>query len=124
MLEILVIVLGVIVFVLLWVVQRLQKRVKTLQNAVELAQSRKQSLATRYGQITEQFIPLLPVFPLDPKSFRFLGNPIDGVAFEQDRIVFCEFKTSQSRLSHQQKHYRNLVENKKVEWLEIRLDVD
>ncbi|MHA2406817.1 MAG: Holliday junction resolvase-like protein [Candidatus Ranarchaeia archaeon] len=124
MLEILVIILSLVIIILLWVVQHLRKRSKALQTAVELAQSKKKSLATRYGQITEQFIPLLSVFPLNPKSFRFLGNPVDGVAFEQDRIVFCEFKTSRSRLSPKQKHYRNLVEQKKVEWLEIRLDTD
>ena len=32
---------------------------------------------------------------------RFLGAPIDGVQFEDDRVILVEFKSGRSRLSGQ-----------------------
>lgn len=82
--------------------------------------SKKQSLSTRYGQIFEQMVPFSREFPFDPKAFRFIGDPIDGVAFKDDEIVFCEIKLNNSELSGKQKRIKNLVEQKKVRWQEIR----
>ncbi len=116
--------LATVVVILVWVIYRQKQRISALALSLDQLRSRKQSIVTRFGQITEQFIPFLTVFPFDPKSFRFLGDPVDGIAFEPDKIVFCEFKSSQSRLTPKQKHYRDLVNQHKVEWKEIRLDVE
>ena len=45
---------------------------------------RKRSQSSKYGNLTEQFLPLADNFPWDPGNFRFLGSPIDGVQFEDD----------------------------------------
>jgi len=86
----------------------------------ELAFSKK-SQSVKYGKLTEQWIPFSNDFPFDSASFRFLGNPIDGIAFNEDSVVFCEFKTNTSSLSEKQKKIKKLVEQKKVSWLELHL---
>jgi predicted Holliday junction resolvase-like endonuclease len=58
----------------------------------------------------------MPDYPYDPQEFRFLGSPVDGVRFENDRIVFVEFKANKSRLSEKQKRIKQLVEEGYVYW--------
>jgi len=77
-------------------------------------------MSVRYGKLSEQWIPLAKDFPHNSANFRFLGSPIDGVAFDDDEIIFCEFKAAGSRLNDKQKHIKELVEKKKVKWLEFR----
>lgn len=83
---------------------------------------RKSSLSSRYGKMAEQFMPFLKDYPYLPENFRFLGSPIDGVQFEDDKIIFVEFKTADSALSPKQKNIAELVWQKKVEFKEIRID--
>ena len=83
--------------------------------------SRKQSLSTKYGKMTEQFMPFLNVYPYDEHNFRFLGSPVDGVQFNDDGVVFVEFKTADSRLTSEQRRIRDLVNDKKVSFREIRI---
>ena len=60
-------------------------------------------------------------YPFDPKHFRFLGSPIDGVQFEEDKIVLVEFKSAGSKLSTRQRRIRDLVNEGHVEFQEIRI---
>ena len=76
--------------------------------------SKKQSLSTKYGRMSEQFMPFLEDYPYDSERFRFIGDPIDGVQFEDDEITFIEFKTAGSRMSRRQKDIRSLVEKGRV----------
>lgn len=80
------------------------------------------SLASKYGKMTEQFMPFLADYPYDPQNFRFLGTPIDGVQFNDDEIIFLEFKTAGSQLTQKQKTARDLIERKKVRWEEKRIE--
>ena len=77
----------------------------------------------RRGFTTEQWLPFLEQYPWDPTRFRFLGAPIDGIQFEEDKIVFVEFKSGESRMSNKQRLIRELVELGKVEFTEIRIDI-
>ena len=86
----------------------------------ELAFS-KASQSVKYGKLTEQFIPFTKDFPFDSNNFRFIGTPIDGIAFSDDELVFCEFKTASSNLSPKQKNIKRLVEEKKVRWFEYKV---
>ena len=83
--------------------------------------SRNQSLSTRYGKMTEQFMPFLKDYPYDGRNFRFLGSPVDGIQFEDDRIVLVEFKTGDSRLSEKQNRIKELVKKGRVFFEEIRI---
>ena len=78
--------------------------------------------AVRRGFTTEQWLPLTESYPWDPRNFRFLGAPIDGVQFEDDRVVLVEFKSGRSRLSDRQLRIRELVQNGRVEFREVRVD--
>jgi len=79
----------------------------------------KQSLSTIYGKLTEQFAPFMRSYPFSPENFRFIGSPIDGVQFEDDRIIFVDIKTNRSKLSPIQQRIKKLVKNKKIEWFEF-----
>jgi predicted Holliday junction resolvase-like endonuclease len=104
---------------LLFVVVHYKRKVDALSDLLSEESSRQKSLSTVYGRITEQWFPLMDRYPYDSQSFRFLGSPIDGVQFEEDRIIFCEFKTNRSGLSPLQKHIKKLVEAKRVYWEEF-----
>ena len=97
--------------------------VATLQLYQSLKQERfrSRSQSSRYGKLTEQFMPFIDNFPWDAGSFRFLGSPIDGVQFEDDRIILVEFKAANSRLSPLQRHIRDLVTHGKVSFEVIRV---
>jgi predicted Holliday junction resolvase-like endonuclease len=82
----------------------------------------KRSQSVKYGQLTEQWIPFSERFPFDSQNFRFIGKPIDGISFENDKIVFVEFKTNKSNLNAPEKRTKQLVMDKKVEWFELRVD--
>lgn len=81
----------------------------------------KKSQSVKYGKITEQWIPFSDSFPFDSDCFRFLGNPIDGIAFTDDQIIFCEFKSNKSVLSEKQKKIKQMVLEKKIKWFEMHL---
>lgn len=82
----------------------------------------KASLSTKYGQLSEQFMPFLKHYPYNPHRFRFLGTPIDGIQFEEDQIIFVEFKTNQAGLTATQKQVIDNIKNNRVYFKELRID--
>ncbi|HLD15481.1 MAG TPA: Holliday junction resolvase-like protein [Candidatus Nanoarchaeia archaeon] len=74
------------------------------------------SMYVKHGKVSEQLFPFMKDYPYNPSNFRFIGSPIDGINFEDDKIVFIEFKTGKSNLTDKQKRIKSLVENKKVSW--------
>ena len=81
----------------------------------------KRSLSTKYGKMTEQFFPFMENYPYNENNFRFIGNPIDGIQFEDDKIIFIEFKIANGRLSLKQKNIKELIQNGKVEFKEFKI---
>ena len=75
-------------------------------------------------------MPYLPGFDLDPKDIRFLGTPIDLIAFkglngsEEIEIVFIEVKTGRSVLSARERAVKKAVEEKKVSWRVFNPDLE
>jgi len=113
--DMLVLILTIIASILIILYIRAMKRIETLK-------SEKQSLATRYGKMSEQFFPFLEKYSYDPQNFRFIGSPVDGVQFENDKIVFVEFKAGSSNLSEKQKRIKDIIEKKKVKFEEVRIN--
>lgn len=113
-----------ICLLLLLLVMHYKRKVDTLLDRLEGERSRQKSLSTVYGQISEQWFPLMDRYPYDSQSFRFLGSPIDGIQFEEDKIIFCEFKANRSTLSPLQKQIKQLVEAKRVYWEEFYFTAD
>ncbi len=97
------------------------KSVAALRRKLKDMDSLKRSQSTRYGQITEQFAPFLDEWPWDPKAFRFLGNPVDGVQFTPEGVIFVEVKSNRSRLSPVQQEVKAHVEAGRVSWREVRI---
>ncbi|HLC37145.1 MAG TPA: Holliday junction resolvase-like protein [archaeon] len=82
----------------------------------------KSSQSVKYGKMTEQWLPFTESFPFNSEDFKFLGMPVDGIVFDENKLVFVEFKTNKSSLNAKQKKIKELVENKKVEWFELRMN--
>lgn len=85
------------------------------------------SARTLSGKTLEKLVPFLEKFPYDAHDIRWLGDPIDLVVFDgyavdnPDKIVFCEVKSGDSKLTAGQKKIKELIENKKVKWEEFRV---
>ena len=86
--------------------------------------SQKKSSEVRTGKITEQIAPFLSDYPRDPRTARFLGDPIDFVHFDEDKVTFVEVKSGKSQLSKKQRGIRDMIKDGKVEFLIYRVEGD
>lgn len=91
-----------------------------LKKEHELILHRKRSTEVKHGLSLENLFPYFKNYPYDPRNFRFLGDPVDGISFEDNKISFIEFKSGTSKISSKQKQIKQLIDSKKVEWKEIR----
>lgn len=82
----------------------------------------KKSSEVRTGKIAEQMAPFLKDYPLNPDTARFIGDPLDFVHFDEDKITFVEVKSGKSKLSKKQKNLQDLVLNGKVEFFVYRIE--
>ena len=73
----------------------------------------------KIGSWTIVCLPKSASLKLPSRGMVAVKATIDGINFEDDKVVFIEFKTGNSNLSNKQKRIKNLVENKKVEWKTI-----
>jgi predicted Holliday junction resolvase-like endonuclease len=110
----------------IWLEQWQQEREQQIRlDAVQRSQ------AITRGKVTEHIVPYLPGFDFDPKDIRFLGTPIDLIAFsglnasaEDIEIIFIEVKTGGSVLSSRERAVKKAVEQKRVAWRIINPDVE
>lgn len=58
------------------------------------ANEERRRLQAERGRWGEPWAPLLSGYPYDPRRFRFVGSPVEGVQFEDDRIVFVSLGTA------------------------------
>lgn len=79
------------------------------------------------GQFSEHLSPFEKDFPADPSECRFLGAPVDFIAFkglnqkEVEEIIFVEVKSGNSQLSKSERSIKKAVENKRVSFKEYRI---
>lgn len=98
---------------------------KEIRNAREDAVKR--SRAVLNGQFSEQFAPFFPDFPANPTESRFIGKPVDFIAFSGlssnsiNEVLFIEVKTGNSRLSKPEQSLRDAIEHKRVRYAEYRI---
>ena len=88
----------------------------------------KRSRAVLGGQAGEQVAPFLPRFPCNPADARFVGKPVDFIAFPGaaegkaiDEILLIEVKTGDSQMSPREKQVRDAVEKGHVRYLQYRI---
>ena len=84
----------------------------------------RKSSEVRLGKIGENLAPFVKCWPWDPNGFRFLGNPVDGIQFNEKEIIFVEIKTGKARLSKSQKKFRDLVNKGKVSFVTFKITED
>ena len=77
------------------------------------------------GLAAEQVAPFLPEFPCSPADCRFVGKPVDFIAFpglmennEVKEVLLIEVKTGASALSNREKEVRKAVEQGRVRYVE------
>jgi predicted Holliday junction resolvase-like endonuclease len=87
-------------------------------------ESVRRSKAVTAGLMGEQVAPFLPNFPCNPADVRFVGKPIDFVAFpgaargeEIKEVLFIEVKTGNSKLSERERQIKSAVENGRVRYV-------
>lgn len=87
----------------------------------------KRSRSVLGGQLAEQVAPYLPGFPCNPADARFLGKPVDFVAFpgltednKVQEVLLIEVKTGKSALSGREKEIKRAVAEGRVRYVEYR----
>jgi predicted Holliday junction resolvase-like endonuclease len=79
------------------------------------------------GQFSEQLSPFNKDFPVKASEARFLGAPIDFIAFKGldekkvEEIVLIEVKSGKSKLNEVEKSIKEAVKNKKIRFEEYRV---
>lgn len=107
---------------LVWVIYKDSKTIKELRRSLDLLLSQKKSSEVRLGQISEQLAPFIKGFGYDPKKAHFLGNPIDYVIFDDNKVVFMEVKSGKARLTKGQKDIKDMIDAGKVAFETMRID--
>lgn len=106
---------------LFYKLHNLSKRNNNLESELKKATFSLRSAYVKFGKTFEQFAPFTKDFTEEEKNgFIFLGCPIDGVIFGKDKIKFIEIKTGESKLSGKQKKIKKMIEEGKIEFLEMR----
>jgi len=88
----------------------------------------KDSRRVRLGLAWEQWLPFFSTFPVAPEMCRFIGSPVDFIAFsgldsedEPVHVILVEIKTGNARLSNRQKRIRDAVQAGRIKWMEVRV---
>ena len=90
----------------------------------------KRSRAVLGGQFGEQLAPFLPDFPCNPGDVRFIGKPVDYIAFPGsaegspiNEVVLIEVKSGTSTLSAREREIKQAVEAGRVRYVTYQLPV-
>ena len=70
----------------------------------------------------EQWAHFSQSYPWNPRNFRALDGPVDGVQCEDDMIALVEYTSPRGRLSGEQRRIRRLAEKGRVEFREVAAD--
>lgn len=102
-----------------------EKRIR--EDAIE------RSTATILGRVGEHLAPIIIAsnYGIDPRDMRFIGTPIDFIAFKglsegvPEKICFIEVKSGKTvSMTTRERMVKDLVEAGKVEWLLIHLPTE
>lgn len=115
----------ILMLVILLIIQQFRFNSKLKK---ERADAVKRSRAVLNGQMVEQLSPYLPNFPCDASDARFIGKPVDFIAFpglgennSVQEVLLIEVKTRESQLSEREKEIKNAVKNGRVRYVEYRI---
>jgi len=119
MIELILILIIILLAVIIYI---LYSKLKEERSALGELEHDHKSMYVKHGKAWEHFVPFTSDFEkiAGKENFRFIGSPIDGISFDDDAIKFIEIKTGSSELSGKQKKIKKQVQEKKVEWHELR----
>lgn len=111
----------IVLIIMVWVAYKLGKSrtdLKWQKNLVKLRGdiAEKQRAGIK-GKVTEAFAPFLEGFPFKASECKFIGDPIDYIAFkgldERDikGVHFVEVKEGKSKLSKHQNQIKDLIDD-------------
>lgn len=90
----------------------------------------KRSRAVLGGQFAEQLAPYFPDFPCNPGDVKFIGKPIDFIAFpgmaegkKIEEIILIEVKSGESQLSEREKEIKEAVLKGKIRYVQYQIDL-
>jgi predicted Holliday junction resolvase-like endonuclease len=95
--------------------------------AAERGDAVRRSRAVLGGLAAEQLAPWLPGFPFDPTEVRFVGKPVDFIAFvgassgRVEEVVLVEVKSGNASASGVERSLRDAVRKGRVRWEEYRV---
>jgi predicted Holliday junction resolvase-like endonuclease len=112
--------IGIIIGVIFGLTLVYKVAISPLHKKVEKFTSEKEYLSKAYQKITEQFASSTEKYPYSKENFRFIGSPVDGIQFEDNQILFVEFKTEKSKQNATQNKIKKLVKDRKVKWFEFK----
>ena len=79
-----------------------------------------------FGQMIENIIPSVDIFPYKPKDCRPLFDPIDYIVFNGlhnngniNELKFIEVKSGNAKLNLHQKEIKSVIENGKLQYLNM-----
>ena len=99
----------------------LNNRIINLEEELKLKNEFISNSYKKFGRTFEKFAPFTKYFPTnDLSKFIFLGKPIDGIIFDDDKIKFIEIKTGNAVLTPNQVRVKQQIEEGKVEFNVVR----
>ena len=99
-----------------------EKRIR--KDAIQRSQS------TITGQVAERLCPYFDDFIYNPRDMRFFGDPFDFIVMpgystgKVEEVVILEIKSGKGSLNSRQRQIRNCVDEGRVRWDMIHLDVN
>lgn len=106
------------------ILNALDEKLRLNETQYDKLLGQKKSSEVRTGKITEQIAPFLADYPRNPRTARFIGDPIDFVHFDEDKVTFVEVKSGKSQLSKKQRGIRDMIKDGKVEFVVYRVEGD
>jgi hypothetical protein len=100
--------IGITIGIILGIILSYKTAVNPLQHTIK-------KLTAQYKYSHE----VMKYYPYNPDNFRFVGDPIDGIQFEEKAILFVRFKKGNVPLTKEQNHIKTLLKNRNVEWFEF-----
>ena len=100
--------IGIIIGILLGVILSYRTAVNPMQHTIK-------KLTSQHKYSSE----IMKYYPYNPENFRIICDPIDGIQFEKNVILFVRFKKDNAIRTKEQDHIKTLLENGNVEWFEF-----
>ena len=60
-------------------------------------------------------------YPYSIDKFRYIGDPVDGIQFEENQIFFVKLIKNRQELNPIQKNIKKLIKKGKINWFELKI---